>query len=354
MDVSPDLPRLSTVIAGLSLVPTEVTSTVGTTPTVSSEAQGSATDVLVSTQVQGLRDGDDVADSTPTITMSVQLPDGAGSIVLDGIPSSPDASPTVRGLLAEHPLSCCFTSYRLEIAIAVDGRNSGMNVPFTESTDLMAIATVATRDPSTPTRVIMIFEPYNVRSSRAHVRRLREVLFVRPPVVQCVVEPTPPAEGSNDGDAKRQSGSSASATTASQPPPKEHEPSGREVAMAVALDANATGVALLMHLQEERERVTRAIRELQPWMPSIPLPPADLARLSQPPVPVDPEAEMRRLAGTDSLAAVSAASSGVRSGGGSGGGPASNTSIAPTVTPLVRCLISISGSGWNPPPAPVR
>ena len=53
-------------------------------------------------------------EDAPSFKCSVILPDGLGSLQLDSIPTL-DTCVTLRQLLSEHPLTCCFTSFRMEL-----------------------------------------------------------------------------------------------------------------------------------------------------------------------------------------------------------------------------------------------
>ena len=293
-------------------------------------------------------------EDVPLFEATVYLPEGSSSnaVQLSGIPVGNDAAATVRQMLAEHPLSCMFTSYRMDLECG-----SGVKLPLNDLSDLASVAD----DLLSHSNVIRCtFEGYDVRRARAHVRRFRDVLQ-RPPV-------QPHKLKAESGEAAQTADSSDSAAA---PPAGSIPTGGSDIAISNSTDPLLVGFELLRTLQNERDVVAHAQAAL--LLPTLPVP-VDLSLLYPVPQPTDPAADSEAWL-SRALAYQSGTGSSSSSGGGnakskgsrksrggddaapspsasSSGGSSSSSQAA--AEPLVQCLRSMTLSGYNPPPAPRR
>jgi hypothetical protein len=296
-------------------------------------------------------------------------------------------SSELRHFIAEHPLTCCYTTYRLELewpvqtegtaaapskevavkkpasesaeeseavpegAILIDcGEDTGVGKVVPTSTGgkkrVLSIATVMpditpylyylTRDQSTPTATVkIILENYDVRRARQHVRRLREVL-VKPPVT---INMNADAVEMVKASAEAESGAAAVSNEATTEEELE-EAAARNAAavesktafMTRLIDEELKGVDLLAAVVNQRNIVAAAKDKLPP----VELPVStDFSKFYPIPLPITLMDDIVKSMAADSDGAPSAASSRNKAMG---------------KKPLPVCVKNITYSGWNPPP----
>ena len=139
-------------------------------------------------------------DGTPGLSVSLKLPEGGGELSLAFVPLE-DLDVTLRQLLAEHPQSCAYTSFRLQL---LGEEEDGAEPTFlTESFDIAAFLEGVPEGVVPVLRLAMVLEAYCVRTVRQHVRRFQDVLLRHPPVALPQVTHTPEASESAAEQASR-------------------------------------------------------------------------------------------------------------------------------------------------------
>lgn len=119
--------------------------------------------------------------------MSLKLPEGGGELTFQQVPFE-DLDVTLRQLLAEHPQSCAFTSFRLQI-VSDDDEPSYVTEAFDAAAHLAGLP----EGEAPVLRLVLVLDPYCLRTARQHVRRFQDVLSRHPPVALPQVTHTPDA-----------------------------------------------------------------------------------------------------------------------------------------------------------------
>ena len=127
---------------------------------------------------------------TTGMPVSVKLPENGGELSFPAV-SFEDIDVNLRQLLAEHPQSCAFTSYRLQV---VEEEEESEAAYVTETFDGAAYLKKLPADAAPVLRLSMVLDPYCVRTVRQHIRRFQDVLLRHPPVALPQVTHTTDAE----------------------------------------------------------------------------------------------------------------------------------------------------------------
>lgn len=277
------------------------------------------------------------------LAVTLKLPEGAGELSFQLVPFE-DLDVTLRQLLAEHPQSCAFTSFRLQVVSDDDEPTY-----VTEAFDAAAHLAGLPEGEAPVLRLALVLDPYCLRTVRQHVRRFQDVLLRHPPVALPQVTHTPEPSSAAAAESKEKDTGEGSYGVAGSPlfsrttwtSPPSADPIAAAGGMHIAIEMTDTALSesdLLGLLLLERARI--ADSSARYGAPALPVP-VDLAGVYPVPVPGAPAA-----APAGSPAAAGAASAPAPA-------PAATAAAAaapPSALPV--CLKSVTLSGYNPPPAP--
>ena len=130
------------------------------------------------------------------VTLSITLPDAQPPLLLPS--SCAEWMFSVRASLAEHPATCMYTSYKLEVA-AQPGEPPLLLSEFLDCSQeraegLAALSGLAAARAAAgePLAIRLVAEPFDVRRVRAHLRRFKDCLLRPPVAAPPLAEPPPP------------------------------------------------------------------------------------------------------------------------------------------------------------------
>ena len=130
------------------------------------------------------------------LSVTLKLPEGAGELTFQLVPFE-DLDVTLRQLLAEHPQSCAFTSFRLQVVSDDDEPTY-----VTEAFDAAAHLGGLPEGEAPVLRLALVLDPYCLRTVRQHVRRFQDVLLRHPPVALPQVTHTPEPSSAATAESK--------------------------------------------------------------------------------------------------------------------------------------------------------